>query len=40
MFTIKWAKSILLLQFSRRQSVWWPYIQSVINMDFIECIFK
>jgi hypothetical protein len=24
-----------LLQFSWSQSVWWPYIQSVINMDFI-----
>jgi len=29
LFTIKWAKIILLLQFSRSQSVWWPYIQSV-----------
>ena len=29
----------LLLQFLRSLSVWWPYIQSVINMDFInKCI--
>ena len=28
-FAIKWAKIILLLQFSWSQSVWWPYVQSV-----------
>ena len=29
----------MLLQFSRSQSVWWPYIQSVINTDFIIWIY-
>ena len=26
LFTIKWTKIILLLQFSWSQSVWWPYV--------------
>jgi len=38
-FIIKWAKMILLLQFSLSPSVWWLYIQSVINTDFMNgCI--
>ena len=30
---------LINVQFSRSLSVWWPYIQTVINMDFInKCI--
>ena len=39
LFTIKWVKIILLLRFLWRQSVWWLYVQSAINMDFIKWMF-
>ena len=33
-------KIVLLPQFSLNQSVWWPYMQCVINMDFTKWMYN
>jgi len=35
LFTIQWAKIIMLLQFSWSQPVWWPYIQYYLDATLV-----